>query len=558
MSGRHRNNEPVEIPRRQPRRGRIAAAVGSGVLLLGVGVGAWAVMEPGNCTELPLNVVATPEIAPVLTNLAKDAGTCPAIAVQVKNSADEADALAGGQTAPDVWVPEASIWVDLARAQGAQRLGDPETPSIARSPVIMALPQALATKVAVGGGTPTWSVLIPSDRVTSGNELTVMLPDPRRHAAGIAVVNLFNAAMQDRGDLMTVMAQILPDLKRSLLPTQDALFAILDNPPAKTRPMIVATEQSVWAHNREHPSSLAVGVYPPEGAASLDFPYTVTTKDPERKRRALEFRNAVTSANGVNLLKAAGFRGPDGRGGPNFSDQYGVRLDEPKRIPAPPTETTTRVLLALRLLLADTRALLLIDVSGSMKEIVPGTHQTRMAATARLAEEGVDKLPTGSDVGLWIFSTHLGDGKDYKQLVPMGPLEERKDDVVAQLRGLSKRVQGDTGLYDSVLAAFDEASKLHNPDKVSTVVVFTDGKNDDPDGGIGLDELLDHIKAKFRPDHPVVIAPIGFGDGVDASELRKIAAATNGKAYVTSDLSAARQIFLDVIARRVCMIRCPG
>jgi hypothetical protein len=135
----------------------------------------------------------------------------------------------------------------------------------------------------------------------------------------------------------------------------------------------------------------------------------------------------------------------------------------------------------------------------------------------------------------------------------MGPLEKRKDEVVAQLRGLTKRVQGDTGLYDSVRAAFDDASKLSSPDKVSTVIVFTDGKNDDPDGGISLDTLLGHIKDEFRPEHPVVIAPIGFGDGVDASELRKIAAATNGKAYVTSDLSAARQIFLDVIARRVCM-----
>jgi Mg-chelatase subunit ChlD len=439
-----------------------------------------------------------------------------------------------------------------------------DLPSIARTPVILAVRQELATKIAVAGSRPSWQVLEPDDEVRTEHDLIVMLPDPRRSAAGIAVVNVVNARLEGRSDLMKVMADIIPGLRRSILPSQQDLLALLDDPrqdPTGTgmQPMIVATEQALFAHNVTKPKRLATGIYPQEGAVSLDYPYVITTRDPARRESARRFQRLIGSAQGRRALQDAGFRTADGKPGTKLSDQYGLRRQEPDRIPKPPTEVTTRVLLSLRLLLATTRALLVVDTSGSMGEPVPGTGQSRIAVTAKLAQEGVDRLPPGSEVGIWRFATKLDGDKDYEELLPIGPVDGGEDEIRKVLGKLPQQVGGYTGLYDSILAAFRKAGEERDPDKVSTVILFTDGKNDTDKQGISLDELVATITQEFDERRPVNIAAIGFGGDVDPVELNKIAEAANGRAYVVDNLDEARQVMLDVIARRVCVIsECPA
>jgi hypothetical protein len=231
-----------------------------------------------------------------------------------------------------------------------------------------------------------------------------------------------------------------------------------------------------------------------------------------------------------------------------------VRVEPPRDIPAPDTATTLRVLLSMRLLLADTRALLLLDISDSMAEKVPGLPVTRMQATAGFAEAGIRALPKGSDIGLWVFSTNLDGDKDYKELVPVGPVRQRAPEVIRELRKLPGHTRGDTGLYDSVLAAFRSASKGQFKDMLSSVIVFTDGRNDDADG-ISLEGLLTTLHKEFKPAQPVTITLIGYGEGVDAKELRQIAGVTNGVAMVAGTFDQAEQIFLQVVGNRVCVDR---
>jgi hypothetical protein len=53
-------------------------------------------------------------------------------------------------------------------------------------------------------------------------------------------------------------------------------------------------------------------------------------------------------------------------------------------------------------------------------------------------------------------------------------------------------------------------------------VVLTDGKNEDPNGGLTLEQLLANIKAATDPSKPIAITTIGIGPDVDAAAMTKI------------------------------------
>lgn len=113
---------------------------------------------PGDCRSedrMRLIVAAAPEIAPALRRIADDAGTvtalrCVVIEVAAVPPPTVRAALAQGWDeeergpAPHVWVPTTSTEVSLAAAGGAGDLVDTESPSIATSPSVIAMPQPMA------------------------------------------------------------------------------------------------------------------------------------------------------------------------------------------------------------------------------------------------------------------------------------------------------------------------------------------------------------------------------------------------------------------------------
>jgi hypothetical protein len=528
------------------------------VLLVVLAGGAYALITRGMCGTHPeLRVMASPDIAPVLERMAKknaEDGGCAAISVLARGSADVADQIAAGKDLPDAWVPEASVWEDLARVQGADRTLFTRSTSIARSPVIMAVGEETAPKVAARGGEPSWTLLIPTSETKKKlPRAFTTLPAPNRFASGLAALNVLNAVVADRPDMLKIVEGITVNLRRSVT-SEDALFEVVDRPGKGGDPVIVDTEQAIWRYNDARASRRVMGLYPKEGAIALDYPYVPLTKDPARRQAAEDFRQVVISQAGRTLLQAAGFRDPEGRAGASMNARHGVRAAPPEDIQQPDTGTTLRSLLSMRVLLADTRALLLLDVSGSMAGKVPGMVATRMQAMASFAQAGVRMLPPGSDVGLWVFSTKLDGGDDYKELVPVGPVKQRVPEIIRELHKLPGHARGHTGLYDSVLAGFRSASKHQVKGMLSSVVVFTGGRNDDTNG-ISLDDLVATLRKEFVAAQPVPITLIGYGKGVDAKELRQIAEVTNGVSMVATTLDQAQQIFLQVMANRVCVVR---
>jgi len=93
------------------------------------------------------------------------------------------------------------------------------------------------------------------------------------------------------------------------------------------------------------------------------------------------------------------------------------------------------------------------------------------------------------------------------------------------------------------------------PDRVNSVVVLTDGENDDP-AGIGLGELLTKLKAEADPARPVPVIGIAYGPDSDQGALVAISSITGGTAYTAEDPADVQRVFLDATGRRSCRPEC--
>jgi len=79
---------------------------------------------------------------------------------------------------------------------------------------------------------------------------------------------------------------------------------------------------------------------------------------------------------------------------------------------------------------------------------------------------------------------------------------------------LPSLLEGDTGLYDTTLAAVKRMRSTYDPTMINSVLVITDGANDNP-SGITLDSLLAQLKAGNDPSKPVPVIMVGLGPDTD-------------------------------------------
>jgi hypothetical protein len=177
-----------------------------------------------------------------------------------------------------------------------------------------------------------------------------------------------------------------------------------------------------------------------------------------------------------------------------------------------------------------------------MAQEVPGTSPaaTKLDLAVAASRRALASFAPDSDLGLWEFSTHLAGSRDYTELVPLGPLSAplrgatRRETVDNALASIQVRPHGDTGLFDTTLAAFRTMQRSYREGRLNAVVVLTDGRNDDA-GSISRSALLSTLRAEYDPAKPVHIITVGYGNDVDLGALQAIARATHGSATAASD-----------------------
>ncbi len=599
MGGRHRTDEPEggftpyyqpPPPRRRASKGRIIVPLAGAVALaLLAAVGAYVIVNRDqDCSDqkIALQVVTSPDIRPAIATIAERFGRsrakvndrCVTVSVKEADSAGVTNGLAG--TGPtdgknvdaDVWIPDSSLWVTKLKASATAKIPGNVSGSVAHSPVVLTAPKAVVPNLSKAfGSTASWGGLMVAANVANpdgpGKKVRVLALDPTRNAAGLSALLAGASVLRAGGSNNEQLVGVLRQLSESTVSTPSGLFASMSKRSTRA-PIGVATEQSIWAYNtKNRPENPFVALYPKEGTLALDYPIVIATKDDQVGKAAKLFQEELGSPASVKVLQQNGFRTSSGKGdAATLTEENGVSVKAVRTLKTPGAATVTQISQAWSRLKLGARILSLIDVSGTMAAKSPGTNLTRMQLVAQTSIEGLKLFPDKSEIGTWVFSTHLnGRGVDYKETMSIGPLGGKVGDVtrrealIRDLTAIRALTTGDTGLNDTLAKAYSKMKAEYEPDKVNTIIIFTDGiGNDDPDGGISNAQILRQLREEYDRAQPVsiLIVALGADDAAGRKQMREIAAATEGAAFFPRSPLEIRKVFLEGISRRLCAPNC--
>ncbi|NLE81533.1 MAG: VWA domain-containing protein [Rhodococcus sp.] len=527
MSGRHTEPEFGSSTKFPPVAKYGALAV---VAVLLVGVAVFVVSRMGSGCEDPTEytVAADPAIAAAVQKVAADSDPSDLGCASFTVSAVEAtEVTPNGPDAPDLWIPDSTMLV--AEDSGATVVSE----SVASTPTVLVTPE--------GGPAAgeSWLGVLQMPGLTVGAPQTdgaALAP-----IAGATVeVEVSASDPEEVSDALVKVAQQSADSETADAAAQ--LNAVREKGGATT-----VTEQQFVTDGGD---GLTASV-PGTGSIFLDYPLVATGADGRSaaEEAGTSLAAALTSPVGEEVLSAAGFRSVDRS---PLSNDRGVRPVVQLRTPEPAVVAELRS--NYTALVKPSRTLIVEDVSGSMSYNASNT--TRMGMTVRASVEGSKLFPDAAQIGLWSFSTGPNSNyPDYTELVPIARMDKvvdgatQRERLVAGIRSLPNQIGGGTGLYDTTLAAFREVKEGYDPSAVNSVVILTDGSNDDP-GSIGLGELLATLEREQDPENPVIVVTIGISEDADADVLRQIAEATGGSSHIARDPSDISTVFAEALQSR--------
>ena len=344
------------------------------------------------CT--PLHVTASSEKAALLARVAADYnrsgrtvdGSCVDVEVTSKASGGAMEALARGWDEkvdgprPDVWTPASRSWsVLLEQRTAAQDKGDlvpAETPSIAQTPLVIAMPKPMAEALGWPDKPLGWADVLSLARDPKGwggkghaewGAFKLGKTNPQFSTSGLnATIGTYFAATGRSSDLTAkdvsnpkVVAYVKA-IEGSVVHYGDTTLTFLENLYQAAEAgrgltyisAVTVEEKSVWDYNQGNPSGdpgtlgqrgkprvPLVAVYPKEGTLVSDNPYVVLTAewvDAAKKRAAADFLAFVTEPAQQKRFTDAAFRDAGGKPGGALTRDNGALPDRQFAVIDPP------------------------------------------------------------------------------------------------------------------------------------------------------------------------------------------------------------------------------
>ncbi|WP_414507104.1 substrate-binding and VWA domain-containing protein [Streptomyces sp. NEAU-L66] len=585
--GRHSLPDAPAPARTGARRGaRPRALVLATGLVLTVAAGTVVALDSGllpfggpcDGEATRLDVAASPDIAPAIEAVAKSAregatrtdGRCLDVKVTARAAHDIADAFGQRPVDPEfqVWIPDSSLWVDRVEAERGTPLTAAGT--LASSPIALGAVPRAAKSLGWPAKTYTWTEL--TRATASGDALRLGVADPSHSATGLLSLARISAAhtkeAPDRVTADTRTAATARLLNQRVADGDGQAMATLprdgsgkeqDNP--RRNQALLLSEQAAFAHNTRADGGPDLDLlYPEGGTARLDYPYTLVDNSetgPEQSRAANRFMTLLSEPAGQRALRRHGFRAANGEADPKVVTTAGGRDPQPySAAPAePPAVKELQALMGMwTITVQSARLSTVVDASTSMGAPVPGhSGRSRMDLAKNSLLQALTTFTSDDEIGLWKFATTLDGDKDYVELSPTERLGGRDEDgsshreaLADAFRALAPQPQGATGLYDTTLAAYEEARSAYASGKFNALVIVTDGTNDDAHG-IGLDALVGKLEKLSDPKRPVPLIALAIGPQADTSALDRIVKPTGGSTHLVSDPSQIHQVMLKAI-----------
>jgi hypothetical protein len=414
------------------------------------------------------------------------------------------------------------------------------------SPVVLATSRQAVERLGWAGAAPGWGQAL-------AGEQGLAVPDLATSAEALAALSAVRTALGGgpEADNAVVQAVLAAERGPAVSPAE-ALTAGREG--GVDAPLVPVSEQEVYATNRNADGSALVAVYPAEGSPSLDYPVLQVgaASGADAAARAAVVAE-LTSGSARAAALDAGFRAGDGSAPPAAGDA-GIQEAAPTALPLDPAGVQALVT-QLSSLAAPSRILAVFDVSTSME--APVGNGTRATLARDAAKATLTLVPGDFALGLWAFAYQLADGRDWAELVPTRELDadadgrSQREVIDEQLDSIPARLTpGGTGLYDTTLAAVRAAREDYDPTAVNSVLVVTDGTNEDDDAGLRLDRLLETLRAEADPERPVKVIGVALGPDADLQALEEIAAATEGAAYSAVDPADLQTVLFDALRQR--------
>jgi hypothetical protein len=574
----------------KPRRISIGLLVAIAVVISAIvmgGLSARAIAAHASCTNHPvlLNVAVNDDLAPAVGRVAQSFnrqqhaadGRCVEVQVAASPSATVAEQIDGQSTtrknAPpvDAWIPDSSLWVDVAQSypQGARAIQPPTGVHVARSPLMIATPEAVARKTRVFAAPVGWDVLLPAadGGPPAAMGLHVDLPDPTTTAAGLASLVELSRLLGHSPCARTAFTRFaLSSEATSQFDDPNSLksFVTTAQPPFNGRPITVTSEQAVIAYDRANPQQPLAAQYPAGFGAGLgdpvlDYPYVITTSSSLQLEAAREFEQTLRGSYAAAVVRFAGFRSADGAVDATPAS-FGLK-DQILQHSAGATPSQAQTTLEVwRKLGLGSRDLVLIDTSAAMATPVAPDGTTVEQELTQTSVLGLSLFSDSTEMGEWQVASHLHGPVPYQQLVPVGPLpadlglitrRQELEHIDQTLRPVHKPL----ALYDSILAAYRQMRASYKPNYSNAVIVLTAGI-DDPQADMTPAALVTKLHALFNPNRKVEIVVLMIGKAGNFAALRQIANATGGIAFDITSPKQVGRVFIEGFSHRLCDTRC--
>ncbi|WP_328454751.1 substrate-binding and VWA domain-containing protein [Streptomyces sp. NBC_00386] len=543
--------------------GGTAAAVRGGLFSFG-----------GSCGDdvIHIEVAASPDIAPALRAVAKDAreknvtsdGRCLDVGVTARESYEVAASLGAGKKSDvQVWVPDSDAWVervaDTGSATQVTSLGN-----VASSPVGVAVVPSAAKRLGWPAKTYTWTEL--AGGTTRAKKLELGAVDPARSSTGLLALARISAAASGVKDGDVRTAAMAKTLSRHTSDSDTELLGTLPHEGSATggnsagrNQALILSEQAAFAHNSAPDGGQDLDLfYPEDGSPLLDYPYTLVDEprlSTDEGRAALRFMTLLGEPAPRQFLRVFGFRTDAESPSATLVAEAGGRSPQPYTRILADSASKGAVQEALgmwTITVESARITTVVDASSSMGVTLPGDGRSRMDVTKESLLQALATFTAEDEIGLWKFSTKLDGDKDYRVLVPTGRLGDSKKKggqrakLTAAFKSLKPVPHGETGLYDTTLAAYKEAVASYAKGRFNALVVLTDGVNRDP-GSISRSELVSELQKLADPDHPVPLIAIAVGPDSDRREVDQIARATGGSGQRVNEPSQIHAAMLKAI-----------
>jgi hypothetical protein len=453
-------------------------------------------------------------------------------------------------TEADLWIPDDASWagaaanVPLARPGEDGKLGPAGAGTIvAQSPIYMVTDAGTAGKIRSAGDSWLGLATLLGDGKSG---VGMVVRDPGNSGDGLVGAGAMAETVWIKQD-MDASALVLSkayDVTRTVtgpgaaLPKKAGEVGLI--PEYALIPLLPSlTRDSAVLAGKDFAVSLQYAWYPTQKAAD----------DPATAQALVDVLDALNEPAGAAALTAAGLRNP--RAAKPNEPPAGAQQLPPLAAEAMPVlkpHHIDHVLATWYIQDRRTDLMMVVDASGSMDDPAPGTRTPLMELVRQGCRSMENLLPDDSRVGLWEFGAQLDPPRDYRPLLAPGPLNAAHRQATVNACGRLKTYSTGTGLYDTILAAYNAAKQTYRPGVPNRVLVFTDGLNQDS-SSITLAQLKANLGKAHDAEKPVNLSVVIFGeDKVPVEAIDDALGAVDGYLDTLKEAAEVPAVFIHVAA----------